>query len=71
MTELYTGVDLVDLQLEVADGRPIDLGPDPFFYGSAIEARVYAEDPYAGFLPQAGRASLVQWPEGATASTTT
>jgi acetyl/propionyl-CoA carboxylase alpha subunit len=30
--------------------------------GHAIEARVYAEDPYAGFLPRAGRADLAQWP---------
>lgn len=63
VTELYTGVDLVHLQLQVASGRPIDLGPDPFFYGSSIEARIYAEDAWHGFLPQAGRASLVRWPE--------
>jgi acetyl-CoA/propionyl-CoA/long-chain acyl-CoA carboxylase, biotin carboxylase, biotin carboxyl carrier protein len=59
------GLDLVELQLRVAAGEPLvidptELGP----YGHAIEARVYAEDPYAGFLPQAGTAALVRWPEG-------
>ena len=59
------GIDLVELQLEVCAGRrlvvdPTELGP----HGHAIEARVYAEDPYAGFLPQAGTAALVRWPEG-------
>ena len=59
------GLDLVELQLQVAAGEhlaldPADLGP----YGHAIEARVYAEDARAGFLPQAGTAHLVRWPEG-------
>ena len=59
------GLDLVELQLRVAAGERLvidaaELGP----YGHAIEARVYAEDPYAGFLPQAGTAALVRWPEG-------
>jgi acetyl-CoA/propionyl-CoA carboxylase biotin carboxyl carrier protein len=59
------GLDLVELQLRVAAGEPLtveaaQLGP----YGHAIEARIYAEDPYAGFLPQAGTAALVRWPEG-------
>ena len=59
------GLDLVELQLRVAAGQRLvidaaELGP----FGHAIEARVYAEDPYAGFLPQAGTAALVRWPEG-------
>ena len=59
------GLDLVELQLRVAAGEPLpstpaELGP----YGHAIEARIYAEDPYAGFLPQAGTAALVRWPGG-------
>jgi len=57
-------VDLVALQLQVAAGQPLPFGQDDLsVHGHAIEARVYAEDPYAGFLPQAGTASLVRWPE--------
>ena len=59
------GLDLVELQLLVAAGEPLVIGPGELGpYGHAIEARVYAEDPYAGFLPQAGTAALVRWPEG-------
>ncbi len=65
VTEAVTGLDLVALQLEVAAGRPLALTQDEITCtGHAIEARVYAEDPYAGFLPQAGRAGLVRWPRG-------
>ena len=66
VTEAICGdLDLVELQLRVAAGEPLSLdvaalGP----HGHAIEARIYAEDPYAGFLPQAGTASLVRWPSG-------
>ncbi len=60
------GVDLVEEQLRVAEGHPLSLEQgDLVIHGHAIEARVYAEDPYAGFLPQAGTASLVRWPGGA------
>jgi acetyl-CoA/propionyl-CoA carboxylase, biotin carboxylase, biotin carboxyl carrier protein len=56
-------VDLVALQLWVATGEPLGFDQaDVTVEGHAIEARVYAEDPYAGFLPQAGRASIVRWP---------
>ncbi|HEY5787013.1 MAG TPA: biotin carboxylase N-terminal domain-containing protein [Microlunatus sp.] len=59
------GLDLVELQLLVAAGEPLVIDPEELGpYGHAIEARVYAEDPYAGFLPQAGTAALVRWPEG-------
>jgi len=57
-------VDLVELQLVVAAGGRVPEQSDLQLVGHAIEARVYAEDPYAGFLPQAGTASLVRWPEG-------
>ncbi|WP_290579830.1 biotin carboxylase N-terminal domain-containing protein [Aeromicrobium sp.] len=65
VTEAITGLDLVELQLRVAAGEPLpitqdDVGRD----GWAIEARVYAEDAFGGFLPQAGTASHVAWPEG-------
>ncbi|WP_205304795.1 biotin carboxylase N-terminal domain-containing protein [Nocardioides sp. 616] len=56
-------VDLVRLQLEVAAGGvlPFTQG-DLTLAGHAIEARVYAEDSFGGFLPQAGTASIVRWP---------
>ncbi|WKN48623.1 biotin carboxylase N-terminal domain-containing protein [Nocardioides sp. Arc9.136] len=64
VTELVHDVDLVELQLLVADGGRLEgLGPFPA-RGHAIEARVYAEDAFGGFLPQAGRAELVRWPTG-------
>ncbi len=65
VTEAITGLDLVELQLRVAAGEPLGLRQDEVtFSGHAIEVRIYAEDPYAGFLPQAGTASLVRWPAG-------
>ena len=65
VTELVTGIDLVEWQLRVALGEPLPLSQDEVrFHGHAIEARIYAEDPYAGFLPQAGIARYVEWPVG-------
>ena len=70
VTELVTRVagaplDLVELQLRVAAGEPLTFAQhDVTVVGHAIEARVYAEDAYAGFLPQAGTATHVVWPEG-------
>jgi acetyl/propionyl-CoA carboxylase alpha subunit len=67
VTELVTGgLDLVELQLRVAAGEPLPLTQDDVVLtGHAIEARVYAEDSFNGFLPQAGRATLVRWPDRA------
>ena len=63
VTEAITGLDLVELQLLVAAGEPLPITQaDVTVTGHAIEARVYAEDSFGGFLPQAGRAALVQWP---------
>ena len=48
------GLDLVRLQLPVAAGEPLPFTEDVALTGHAIEARVYAEDAFNGFLPQAG-----------------
>ncbi|MEY2533755.1 MAG: acetyl-CoA/propionyl-CoA carboxylase, biotin carboxylase, biotin carboxyl carrier protein, partial [bacterium] len=62
VTELVCGLDLVSLQLRVAQGEPLPFHQDDVrLDGHAIEARVYAEDPAAGFLPQAGVATTVRW----------
>ena len=55
-------LDLVKLQLAVAAGEPLPFGQgDVTLDGHAIEARVYAEDAFNGFLPQAGIAERVRW----------
>jgi pyruvate carboxylase subunit A/propionyl-CoA carboxylase alpha chain len=53
VTEETTGLDLVELQLHVADGGRLDAEPPPS-RGHSIEARLYAEDPANGWQPQAG-----------------
>ena len=52
VTELVTGLDLIQLQIEIAEGRT--LPPQPAQTGHAIEARLYAEDPENEFLPSTG-----------------
>lgn len=65
VTELVTGVDLVDLQLLIAQGGRIPLSQDEVtLTGHAIEARVYAEDPSNGFLPTGGTITALRWPSG-------
>ncbi|SDC49612.1 biotin carboxylase N-terminal domain-containing protein [Nocardioides lianchengensis] len=65
VTEAITGLDLVELQLRVAAGESLGLTQDDVRCdGHAIEARIYAEDAFGGFLPQAGTTSIVRWPEG-------
>ena len=55
VTELVTGVDLVETQLAIAAGRRLSWSADEVAArGHAIECRVYAEDPARGYLPQAG-----------------
>jgi acetyl/propionyl-CoA carboxylase alpha subunit len=56
-------IDLVELQLHIAAGEALGFAQgDVTVAGHAIEARVYAEDAWGGFLPQAGTASYVVWP---------
>jgi acetyl/propionyl-CoA carboxylase alpha subunit len=63
VTEEVMGFDLVEQQLRVAQGERLTL-PKAEPRGHAIEARVYAEDATAGFLPSTGRLLHVRWPDG-------
>ncbi|HXT42994.1 MAG TPA: biotin carboxylase N-terminal domain-containing protein [Pseudonocardiaceae bacterium] len=64
VTELVTGLDLVEWQLRVAAGQPLDFTQDDVrANGHAVEARVYAEDPAGDFLPTGGRILLLREPD--------
>ena len=66
VTELITGLDLVALQLQVAQGEPLGLSQDDIsLCGHAIEVRLYTEDPAQGFLPTSGPVDLWCPPRGA------
>ena len=63
VTELITGVDLVEQMIRVAAGEPLAFAQDDLaINGWAIESRIYAEDPYRKFLPSIGRLSRYQPP---------
>ena len=65
VTELVTGLDLVELQIRIATGEPLPLAQkDVRLSGWAIEARVYAEDPARNFLPSIGRLTRFAPPSG-------
>jgi acetyl-CoA carboxylase, biotin carboxylase subunit len=65
ITELVTGLDLVRLQIEIADGARLPFGQEQVAWrGSAIECRVYAEDPYNNFLPFPGKITRLTRPSG-------
>ncbi|MES2022179.1 MAG: acetyl/propionyl/methylcrotonyl-CoA carboxylase subunit alpha [Pseudomonadota bacterium] len=64
VTEAVTGLDLVELMIRVAYGEPLGFGQDDVqLNGWAVENRVYAEDPYRGFLPSIGRLVRYNPPE--------
>jgi len=65
VTELVTGVDLVKLQIRIAQGERLPFAQEDLVQcGHAIECRVYAEDPDAGFLPSPGRILALRVPGG-------
>jgi len=65
VTEMVTGLDLVELQIRVAEGERLpDLSGVPRT-GHSIEARVYAEDPSKGFIPKPGNVDELSWAGGA------
>ena len=68
VTELITGVDLVEQMIRVADGQPLPFAQkDLKIHGWAMESRLYAEDPYRNFLPSIGRLTRYRPPvEGKT-----
>jgi len=65
VTEMVTGLDLVALQLRMAAGEPLPFRQDEITRtGAAIECRITAEDPFAGFIPASGRVALAREPAG-------
>ena len=64
VTELITGIDIVELMIRVANGEKLSLTQkDITLNGWALESRIYAEDPTCGFLPSTGRVEVYREPE--------
>ena len=55
VTEMITGLDLIKLQIEIAEGRKLPTQKSISMTGHAIETRIYAEDPFNNFFPSAGK----------------
>ncbi|MCS5712397.1 acetyl/propionyl/methylcrotonyl-CoA carboxylase subunit alpha [Candidatus Berkiella aquae] len=67
VTEMITGLDLVEWQIRIAQGHPIPLAQSEIkVYGHALEARIYAEDPTLGFLPATGHIKAIFIPNNTT-----
>ncbi|HTV00072.1 MAG TPA: biotin carboxylase N-terminal domain-containing protein [Luteitalea sp.] len=66
VTEMVTGIDLVQWQIRIARGEPLTISPEQALTpnGHAIECRVYAEDPDQGFMPRPGRITSLSVPGG-------
>lgn len=65
VTEMITGIDLVEQQIRIARGEPLSVKQEELrIHGHAMELRVYAEDPYDNFLPNVGKLKRYRRPEG-------
>ncbi|HDL6809214.1 TPA: acetyl-CoA carboxylase biotin carboxylase subunit [Escherichia coli] len=65
VTEMVTGIDIIDWMLRIAGGDSLSFGQDEItLQGAAIEMRINAENPYNGFMPSPGTISVLQIPEG-------
>ena len=72
VTEMVTGIDLVEQMIRVAAGEKLSLSQsDINLNGWAVESRIYAEDPYRNFLPSIGRLTKYRPPEEGTSETAT
>jgi acetyl-CoA carboxylase biotin carboxylase subunit len=65
VTEIVTGLDLVKLQIHIAAGHPLPFTQEAVTWrGSAVECRIYAEDPANNFFPSPGRITALNWSQG-------